>query len=257
MKRPTLASFLVLMLAGPAGCILDPLATEGLGCPCAPGWTCVDEVCVRADAGVDGGAAIRRDVPLLDTPCEDGGARDARELASAELVSLPVSTLSDLRSECADPPAAWPWCHSALHTYCSTRTPGESGFPIDSPAMARGVCLEATIFATDQWQLATTGWDCRSPYVGRCFAAIHRFCRCRGYVSGFGPVTYEGDTLSVACVRGAFVMDVAGLECSTSDRQLTETCAADVHDRCVAAGAISGFGPVELGSGAGQVTCVY
>ncbi|MCB9648135.1 MAG: hypothetical protein H6730_16230 [Deltaproteobacteria bacterium] len=88
---------LILLAVGTAaltGCVLPELDLAGRPCPCAPGWSCQADVCVRGevdaavdppdsgapDTGVDGGVSLDADVPEAgpDTGVpEDGGAPDA------------------------------------------------------------------------------------------------------------------------------------------------------------------------------------
>jgi hypothetical protein len=76
-------SFVLAALATAAGCIVDPVAIEGKGCPCAAGYRCVNQVCVlEHDAGPE------------DAPLRDDGVTDA-----------PVDTVADVA---ADAPADAP-----------------------------------------------------------------------------------------------------------------------------------------------------
>jgi len=74
VSRPVTAG--LAMIAGLGACSFDPIELNGLQCPCASGWVCVDDVCLegRADAGPDLGP--------LDLGERDAGSPDAGPLDS-------------------------------------------------------------------------------------------------------------------------------------------------------------------------------
>lgn len=72
------------------GCRMDDLSLEGLGCPCAEGWVCVEDVCYReseapdaftpdlgsdlgVDLGTDLGVDLGVDLGLADMGLEEDG----------------------------------------------------------------------------------------------------------------------------------------------------------------------------------------
>jgi hypothetical protein len=98
-------------------------------------------------------------------------------------------------------------CNSAIHRWC--RSQGfASGFgPIEQgPTEAYVACLRAgvaTVVETTFPTLAAQHGGCSGGtrvWGPDCNAAIHRFCARRGAASGFGPVEYSGDAVTVVCV---------------------------------------------------------
>ncbi len=63
------------------GCTFDEVSLQGLECPCAEGWVCRDEVCVRAEEAVDGGTGApdlgEPDAAVADAGTDDPGPEDA------------------------------------------------------------------------------------------------------------------------------------------------------------------------------------
>ena len=99
-------------------------------------------------------------------------------------------------------------CNMAIHGLCASAagTCGTTGFgPVENSGDAAHVgCVSGALRVTSYAELAAhhAGCDGSTQRMGsECNAAIHRFCRARGAVSGFGPVENSGDTAYVACVR--------------------------------------------------------
>ena len=97
-------------------------------------------------------------------------------------------------------------CNAAIHRWCASNG-FVSGFgPVESgPDEVTLACVSAgaEVVATAYSELTAHHPPCDGSFqrVGPdCNAAIHRYCRSRGAVSGYGPVENVGDTAVVVCV---------------------------------------------------------
>ena len=154
-------------------------------------------------------------------------------------------------------------CNNAIHHYCRTLGCPQSGF---GPTERTGDNLSLTCVAggevieTTFTVLSGHHETCNTTDM-RCWAAVNRFCRDRGYVSGFGPVEISGSRVKVTCLTGAVRIATTYTELSTHH----EACDGGAGSRCYAAtkrfcrseGHTSGFGPVERSGDNCTVVCVF
>jgi hypothetical protein len=166
-----------------------------------------------------------------------------------------------------------PECNATIHRFCWTATPScaTSGFgPVESAGDSVSVtcviappAIDATFPAL---QAIHSGCDGFVQHAGPdCNAAINRYCRDRGYVSGFGPVENSYPTAWVVCVSSATAVYVNATYTTLSAYQWMCTgsyerwglyCNSAIHNYCRALGHASGFGPVENSGDNADVICV-
>ncbi len=100
------------LLASLGACSFAPIELDGLQCPCAVGWICVDDVCIegRADGGPDLGR--ESDLGVRDGGLVDGGPTgvDSGPLPDAGRADLGVDGGSD-----AGPPSV---CETTTAFFC-------------------------------------------------------------------------------------------------------------------------------------------
>lgn len=96
-----------------------------------------------------------------------------------------------------------------------------------------------------------------------CSAAVHSRCGALDcFTSGFGPTLVGGTGLSTVCTSSelhrASYTELRALvpECDGVRERLGPNCSTAVHRYCRAAGAASGFGPVETAGDAVTVSCL-
>jgi hypothetical protein len=161
-------------------------------------------------------------------------------------------------------------CKSAIHRFCAARDCTTSGFgPIEHAGdTAYATCVsQADPIGTTFTTLATHHPSCNSSAVavsGGCYAAASRFCASRGYVSGFGPVEYTGDSATVVCVRAAVrigtsytVLASHHPGCDGTTERLGCACNAAIKRFCESQGHTSGYGPIESSGDYVEVFCVF
>lgn len=100
-----------------------------------------------------------------------------------------------------------PECNAAMHRYCADRGfvsgfgPAEQGA---STALVQCVSADvATVVQTTYTALSQQHGGCtaQSRIGPDCNAAINRFCRGQGHVTGWGPIENSGDVAVVTCIR--------------------------------------------------------
>jgi hypothetical protein len=100
-----------------------------------------------------------------------------------------------------------PACNAAIHRWCRSNGFATGFGPVENSGDdAYVVCLssqQADVVNSTYTELARSHPGCTAATrIGAdCNAAIHRLCRSRGFVSGYGPVENSGDTSVVVCVR--------------------------------------------------------
>ncbi|UJR78561.1 DUF1592 domain-containing protein [Sandaracinus amylolyticus] len=96
-------------------------------------------------------------------------------------------------------------CNAAIHRYCAAAglTTGYGPVRVSGDGVTVACTPGAETIGTTYTALSAIHAACTATSrIGRdCNAAIHRFCRSRGAVSGYGPLENGGDELQVACVR--------------------------------------------------------
>jgi hypothetical protein len=99
-----------------------------------------------------------------------------------------------------------PNCNAAIHRFCASRGYASGFGPTEqSPDTALVQCVPfgvGTVIGSSYTELSGhhDGCTAASRIGPHCNAAIHRYCRSQGYVSGWGPVENSGDTSVVTCV---------------------------------------------------------
>ena len=161
-------------------------------------------------------------------------------------------------------------CDAAMHRYCSNEGCYRSGFgPAEhSNGFGYVTCLSnVEVIQTTFAMLSSFHSVCASDGERRgenCNAAISRFCRDQGYVSGYGPIENFGDQADVACVRAPAhhhgttysVLTTFHVPCDGSRDRSGPNCNAAIKRYCVSLGYASGFGPNENSGDNAVVTCI-
>lgn len=160
-------------------------------------------------------------------------------------------------------------CDTAFHRYCAAIDCHKTGYgPAEqSNGLAWVTCLnDASLVITSYDRLNELHPSCAADGERQgmnCNAAISRFCRAEGYVSGFGPVEQEGSVAVVSCVDlPAHHHSVTYTELSTfhtscdGEERIGPNCNAAIKRYCVSIGYRSGFGPSENFGDNATVTCV-
>lgn len=155
---------------------------------------------------------------------------------------------------------------SAFHCgTCGNRCDAGTVCRAGACACPKALALDVDISALAARRPACATWnDAASP---ACAAAAHEHCRSLGcFQSGFGPPSgHAPQPHAVACVAGdvrsttygALKSLVPGCDAALAPRG--QACTTAIHRHCVAAGSVSGFGPVETGGATNDratVTCV-
>ncbi|MCB9617813.1 MAG: DUF1592 domain-containing protein [Sandaracinus sp.] len=99
-----------------------------------------------------------------------------------------------------------PNCNAAISRWCGANGMTTGFGPVELPGdgTAHVTCVPtATRHSITYADLTPHHGSCHSgTRIGpECDAAIHRWCRAMGAVSGFGPLENSGENLAVACVR--------------------------------------------------------
>ena len=150
-------------------------------------------------------------------------------------------------------------CNAAIHRACGADRCHVSGFgPVElvggdlTAVCVSGAALRVVPFA----ELSDFGRDCRGvfgAYGHACSAAIHTWCRARGFVTGFGPVESREQDADVACLQAPAevrqttfdALQAQHPECNGRRDVWTTACNAAIHRWCRTQGFTSGYGPVE------------
>ncbi len=99
-----------------------------------------------------------------------------------------------------------PNCNAAMHRYCTSKGYASGFGPAEQgPDSALVECVpngEGTVIVTSYTDLSAQHAGCTTASrIGPdCNAAINRYCRALGHVTGYGPVENSGDTAVVTCV---------------------------------------------------------
>ena len=206
----------------------------------------------------------------VDNDCD--GVED--EGFGVEMRQVTYASLSDFADGCSG--EGWAArenadCDEAIHQTClSDSACHRSGFgPAEnSNGNAWITCISnVNVIDTDFATLSSFHDICMSDGQRRgpdCNAAINRFCRETGYISGYGPVQSSGDAVTVVCVRAPAhhhqttysVLMTFHAPCDGSRERLGPNCNAAIKRYCVSLGYRSGFGPNENDEDIAVVTCV-
>ena len=100
-------------------------------------------------------------------------------------------------------------CNSAIHRYCNREQGATSGFgPVQhDPSSAAIKCvvnaeIVRTSFEELSQEIAPCNGETQTEGV-HCNAAIHRTCVNQGFVSGWGPLEYNSEVVTIACIGEA------------------------------------------------------
>jgi hypothetical protein len=179
------------------------------------------------------------------------------------------ATLDDYNANCDGSTYNWGrYCNEAIHEYCAAQSCPQSGFgPVEqSSGNATVICVAGVdVINTTTAVLQNEHAACQpaDPQYGHCNAAIHRYCRDEGYVSGFGPVGVSGTTVTIVCLTSGTVEHTTYTtlashhpDCDGTNERIGPNCNAAITRYCVAQGHTGGFGPVENSNDNAQVICV-
>ena len=119
-------------------------------------------------------------------------------------------------------------------------------------------CVRSVSEMTTYAELDAVVPGCAAEMLGQaCSTAIHRLCRSRGAVSGFGPVSVVGDVVEVSCLPVATVVRAPSAEVRASRCDADPvTCTVVAWSACTRAGHSAGFGPVEVIGDDVDIVCV-
>ncbi|MBX3248410.1 MAG: hypothetical protein KF901_14620 [Myxococcales bacterium] len=162
-------------------------------------------------------------------------------------------------------------CFAASHRACAAFSACvQSGFgPVENNLdYAPTVCAEASVRNLTYAQLAAQHPPCDGSFPNGtasadCNAAIHRWCRANGFVTGWGPVENAAPNVAVACSARAEVINTTFAvlashhpACDGTNERWGPSCHAAIHRFCNARGRRGGFGPLENSGGSATVGCV-
>jgi hypothetical protein len=144
---------------------------------------------------------------------------------SSDIVQTSFTELNKQHSGCTSGVPDSAVCNAAINRYC--RTKGyESGFGAveHTGDSATIICVKssgAKILQTSFTELKNSHGSCNSgiPNSDACNAAINRYCRTKGYESGFGAVEHNGDSASIVCTKPCGQIPVT----TTSSTTITTT----------------------------------
>ncbi len=236
-------------VCGQGACRRIAACVDGVEAPCAPAPP-ADEICNRADDDCD-------------------GRTDEGHLAA--VVVTAYSTLVGHHDTCdGGNQRIGSGCSAAINRFCGGQGCATTGFgPVENSGDTAVVTCVASVEArvVPFADLAAHHGPCdgQNQRIGPdCNAAIHRWCRAQGFVSGFGPRESGPDAVHVACVgegaeaRGTTYAALAGHHqpCDGNWQRIGPDCNAAIHRWCRAQGFESGFGPVENFGGDATVTCL-
>lgn len=163
-----------------------------------------------------------------------------------------------------------PNCNAAMNRFCAAQDCFSSGFgPVENSGDTSVVtCVKtAANLRVTYAELASHHGPCngQGQRIGPdCNAAIHRYCRAQGHVSGFGPIESGPDFVWVGCVGDGAqaigtrysVMTTHHPPCNGQGQRIGPDCNAAIHRFCRAQGHASGFGPAENFGDDLTVVCV-
>ena len=131
-------------------------------------------------------------------------------LQGVELEQVTFADLATRHDGCAGPEASGSGpCHAAIHRHCQSRgaISGFGGLELSPNSMLLSCIRDPSIITirhTRYSVLSTHHGPCngtRQRWGPDCNAAMKRWCRSEGFLSGFGPLENNGDTVVVACVN--------------------------------------------------------
>jgi hypothetical protein len=180
------------------------------------------------------------------------------------------SALSTFHGGCNALARFGPACNAAAHRFCVARGCHNTGFaPLENSGDTAhvGCVTGATLRSVGIGTLTThhPGCGAAAAHSPACNAAINRYCTSQGFVTGFGPAEFDGQTSVVAClgadratvVRTSYTV-LAGHHpgCTAGGERFGPTCNAAINRFCVSTGARTGFGPAENSGDSAVVVCV-
>lgn len=144
-------------------------------------------------------------------PLENAGDVAAIGCVAAEgAIEVSYAALAAQQADCnGTAQRVGPACNTAIHRFCVSRGYASGFGPVESSQTSVFVtCLRAggaTVVVTAYSALVVqhdgcSGSAAATRYGPACNAAINRFCRARGFTTGFGPVENAGDSATVTCV---------------------------------------------------------
>ena len=159
---------------------------------------------------------------------------------------------------------------AAMHRYCVNQGCFRSGFGPGEHSNGNAIltCVTNVVpIESDFPTLSSFHGVCAADGERRgpnCNAAISRFCREEGYVSGYGPVENLNDEVIVSCVGAPAhhhgttysVLTTFHEPCDGVRDRYGPNCNAAIKRYCVSLGYASGFGPNENSGDNAVVTCL-
>lgn len=137
-------------------------------------------------------------------PLENSGDRADIACVAANVVAVPWTALSAIHAPCDGVgQVVGIQCNSAIHRWCAGNGFASGFGPVERGAgQAHVACVSsAEVRSITYADVAAHHAGCSSGGPSPdCDAAIHRYCRAQGFVTGFGPVESSGANLAVTCV---------------------------------------------------------
>jgi hypothetical protein len=126
----------------------------------------------------------------------------------ASQISTSFTDLKSFQPACNSADSINVACGSAINRFCASQGYGSGGFgPLeysgDAAVVSCAMSPRADLVTDTFTNLSTYQSGCNGATASTdfCKAAIHRRCKAAGYVSGFGVLEYNGDTVVFSCVR--------------------------------------------------------
>lgn len=159
-------------------------------------------------------------------------------------------------------------CDAAFDRACAARACPNAGYgPIENSGdVGIGTCVVGIRHTVSWAALSASHPACinAGSYPPDCNAAIHRWCRDQGEVTGFGPTEVGAGDAQVVCTPWAEVvmttystLSTHHFPCDGVGERHGPNCNAAIHRFCRdARGAVSGYGPIENSGDSAWVACI-
>lgn len=204
---------------------------------------------------------------------DDDGDGDVDEGVSVSVETLSFAALTASHGDCdpASDPSA-PACRAAVNRWCAATGCHGTGLGVVAADPYRALVSVACVDETEGAYIGTTFSELSTAFEGctattrqspHCNAAINRWCRARGQVTGMGPVENSGDAAAVVCTPQATTLSTTYTAlsahmpaCDGTVERMGPDCDEAFHRLCQAEGYETGFGPLENSGDIAHAACL-